>query len=185
MKMKTILTIAMAVLTVTATVTAQDRWSDRFRYDREGTDLYPDHEMTIDLFAAYTDAKAKFNDTLDTSIRGGDWGGGAGLNYFFTRNVGLGVDAFAQDNGEELVDAASASVILRLPVDVLHLAPYVFGGGGHNFQGSDSWTAHAGVGLELRLNSHTGIFVDGRHVFMERKSVSDYALIRSGLRFAF
>ncbi len=160
-------------------------WNDRFRYDRDADKvaLYPDHEFTVDLFAAYAKGKRKFNDTFDTSMRHGKWGAGVGVNYFFTKCFGIGADAFGLDNDGGLVDAANASVIFRLPIDVAHLAPYAFGGGGRQFEGSDTWTAHVGAGLEVRLNSHTGFFLDGRHVFTDKGP--DYALLRSGLRLAF
>lgn len=162
-------------------------WSmkDRFSYDRDNKDLYSANEFTFDLAGAYGVGRAKFNDTFDKSLRHGDFGASVGLNYFITRNLGIGADAFGLDNGGDFVDAASASLILRLPIDVAHLAPYVFGGGGRTFDGPDSWTAHAGVGLELRLNPHTGIFVDGRHIFAEKSGLSDSALFRAGLRMAF
>lgn len=159
---------------------------DRFSYDRDDDEgLYPDQEMTFDLFGAFGDNKEKFNDAFDTTQRDGTWGAGIGMNYFFARCFGVGVDAFGLDNGADFVDAANLSVILRLPIDLLHLAPYVFGGGGRQFQGPDSWTAHVGTGLEIRLNRHTGIFLDGRYVFPKRGSVSEYTLLRSGVRFAF
>lgn len=160
---------------------------DRFTYDRdEDTELYPDQETTFDLFAAYGNHKSKFNDAFDTTQRrNGVWGAGVGVNFFFAKFFGVGLDAFGLNNDGGLVDAANASLIARLPIDLLHMAPYVFGGGGRQFEGPDSWTAHVGAGLEVRLNRHTGIFLDGRYVFAKRHSVSDYTLLRSGLRFAF
>ncbi len=159
---------------------------ERFSYDNDADDrLYPDSEITFDLFGLFADDKRKFNDAFDTTMRDGKWGAGIGVNYFFTRNIGIGADAFGIDNGDDLVDAVSASVILRLPIDVAHLAPYVFGGGGRQLEGSDTWTLHGGVGLELRMNRHTGIFVDGRYVWPEKDNRSDYALLRAGVRFAF
>ena len=83
------------------------------------------------------------------------------------------------------MDAASGSAVLRFPIDAAHLAPYIFGGGGHIFDGPDSWFAHAGAGLEVRLNPHMGIFMDGRYVFAEKNNVSDEALFRAGIRMAF
>lgn len=167
--------------------TSSPRWGDRFRYDSDADSdmLYPDQEFTVDLFGVYADQKDKFKDSFRESMKGGRWGAGLGINYFFTRFMGIGADAFGIDNrnGDDIVDAANASFILRLPIDVAHLAPYAFGGGGHQWEGPDTWTAHVGAGLEVRLNRHTGIFIDGRHVFVDKGS--EYALIRSGLRFAF
>ncbi|MEO7299779.1 MAG: hypothetical protein ABI042_14525, partial [Verrucomicrobiota bacterium] len=180
---------AAAALFTTGTARAEHQmnwnWGDRFHYDSEGKDLYSAQEFTFDIFGTYSKGKEKFNDTFDKTLRHGDFGGGIGVNYFITRNFGIGTDAFAGDNGGDFVDAVSASAILRLPIDVAHLAPYVFAGGGRQFDGPDSWNLHVGVGLEFRLSSYTGIFIDGRHVFHVSDKSSDYALIRSGLRFAF
>lgn len=162
-------------------------WSmkDRFNYDRDSKDLYAPNEFTLDLAGAYGVGKQKFNDTFDRSSRHGKFGASVGANYFITRNFGIGADAWGLDNGSDFVDAVSGSAILRLPIDVAHLAPYVFGGGGRTFDGPDSWFAHVGAGLELRLNPRTGFFIDGRHIFAEKNNVSDAALFRAGIRMAF
>lgn len=189
MKLKNVLMIAAATLMTASAARAEHQWDwsmkDRFRYESEGKDLFAPQEFTLDLAGAYGVGRAKFNDTFDRSIRHGDFGASVGVNYFFTRNLGIGADAYGLDNGADFVDAASGSLILRLPLDVAHLAPYVFGGGGRTFDGPDSWTAHAGVGLEMRLNPRTGIFIDGRHIFAEKDNVSDAALLRAGIRMAF
>ncbi len=185
--------IAAAVLVTTSMAKAEHQWDwsmkDRFHYETDSKEIFAPEEFTIDLAAAYGVGKAKFNDTFDRSIkrdqfgRSGRYGASIGANYFITRNFGLGIDAFGLHNGGDLVDATSGSVILRLPAG--HFAPYFFGGGGRTFEGPDSWTGHVGVGLEVRLNARTGIFLDGRHTFLEKNNTSDFALIRSGLRFAF
>lgn len=194
MKMKHMLVIAAAALFTAGTAQAERDWSwnwnDRFSYDREGKDLYAGNELTLDIFGSYTKEKAKFNDTFDKNLRHGDFGGGLGVNYFFTPMVGIGGDVIAEDNGGDFVDSTSASLIFRFPITVAHLAPYIFGGGGRQFDGPgdssrDGWNLHAGAGIELRLNSHTGIFLDGRHVFHIKDNGTDYAMLRSGLRFAF
>ncbi|MEO5803607.1 MAG: hypothetical protein ABIR24_08750 [Verrucomicrobiota bacterium] len=196
MKMKkTLIMAASAVLLTAGVAKAEHQWDwsmkDRFHYASDSKDLYAAQEFTIDLAGAYGVGKAKFNDTFDRSLRrdqfgrSGKFGASVGANYFITRNFGIGADAWGLDNNGGLVDATSGSLILRLPIDVAHLAPYVFGGGGRIFEGPDSWTAHVGAGLEVRLNPRTGIFIDGRHIFLEKDHTSDFALIRSGLRFAF
>ncbi|MEO6034564.1 MAG: hypothetical protein ABIQ35_04840 [Verrucomicrobiota bacterium] len=187
MKIKNILMVgAAAVLCTAGTARAEHswNWNDRFHYDRDNKDLYAAQEFTLDLFGTYSKDKAKFNDTFDRTARHGLFGGGIGANYFITRNFGLGGDIFAQTEDNAFIHGTSGSAILRWPIDSCHLAPYIFGGGGRTFEGQDSWNLHAGVGLEFRLNAHTGIFVDGRHVFHIDKG-SDYAQLRTGLRFAF
>ncbi len=188
MKIKNVLIVAATVLLAANTAKAEGdsswNWNDRFAYDRENKEIYRANELTLDLFGVYTKERAKFNDTFDRDLRHGDFGGGLGANYFFTRVVGIGADTFAEDNGGGFFDAVNGSLILRLPMDAAHLAPYAIGGGGRQLEGSDHWTAHAGVGLEFRLNQYTGIFIDGRHVFHIDKG-TDYTMLRSGFRIAF
>lgn len=193
MKMKNMLIIAAAGLLTASAAKAEHQWDwstkDRFHYETDTKEIFAPQEFTIDLAGAYGVGKEKFNDTFDRSMRqdeggsSGKWGASVGVNYFITRCFGIGLDAHGLDNKNDFVDATSASAILRLPVG--RLAPYVFGGAGKIFEGRDSWTAHVGAGLEVRLNARTGIFVDGRHIFLEKDNTSDFALLRSGLRFAF
>jgi len=187
MKMKNIVMMgAVAALLTTGTARAEHswNWNDRFSYSHEDKDLYAAQEFTVDLFGSYAKGERKFNDTFDKTARHGNFGGGIGANYFITRNFGLGVDAFSQANDRAFVHNASGSAILRWPIDVAHLSPYIFGGGGRTFEGQDAWTLHAGVGLEFRFNANTGLFVDGRHVFHIDKGF-DYAQLRAGIRLAF
>lgn len=189
MKLKNVLIIAAVGLLSAGTARAEHQWDwsmkDRFVYASEDTDIYNAQEFTLDLAGAYGVPRDKANDTVDKNLSHGKWGGSVGMNYFLTKNFGLGVDAHGLDNDGGFVDAGSASAIVRFPIDVAHLAPYIFGGGGRIFEGPDSWTGHVGVGLELRLNHRTGLFADGRHIFAKRNNVSDAALVRAGLRMAF
>lgn len=185
--MKNMLVIAAAVLMTTSVAKAEHEWDwsmkDRFHYETDTTDIFQAQEFTLDLAAAFGSPKAKFNDTFDRTMREGKWGASLGANYFITRHFGLGVDAHGLESDRDFVDATSGSAILRLPAG--HIAPYIFGGGGRTFDGPDSWTAHIGAGLEFRFSSRAGIFLDGRHTFLKKDNASDFALLRSGLRFAF
>ncbi len=188
MKIKNLLLIgAAAALLNAGTARAEHagNWSDRFHYDHNTADLFSAQEFSLDLFGTYGKSKEKFNDTFDRTARHGIFGAGVGANYFLTRCFGLGADVIAQNNGADFIDAASASAILRWPIESCHFAPYFFGGGGRQFDGPDSWNVHGGVGLEVRLNARTGIFVDGRHVFHLQDKATDYALLRAGVRLAF
>lgn len=183
-------TVEPAPVVMTEPAGASVSMADRFRYEKDEKDLYDGDEFTFDLAGAYGVGRGNFGD-VDESYRrdqngnSGKFGASIGVNYFFTKMLGVGVDAYGLDNNGKLVDAASSSLILRFPIDLLHLAPYIFGGGGRTFEGPDTWTAHVGAGVELRLNAHTGIFADGRYVFAERESASDASVLRAGLRFAF
>src|SRR6185503_8829143 len=104
--------------------------------------------------------------------------GGAGVNYFFTRFVGIGADTYLEE--WRWPYRVNGSLILRLPIDQISMAPYAFGVGGREYRFWPQWTYHGGGGVELRLNHYTGIFVDGRRVFPDR--TKNYTLIRAGLR---
>ena len=175
MRYKKLLVIAVLGL-CSASSFAQTYWSERFRYDRESATLFNPNELSLDMFGTYAD-RDKFN------TEGDFWGGGLGLNYFLTRYIGIGADSYIEE--WKLPYRVNGSLILRLPIDQLSMAPYLFGGGGREFKYLTQWTYHVGGGLEIRLNSHTGIFADGRRVFSDRDGVKDTALVRFGFRMGF
>lgn len=156
-------------------------WHDRFSYAREG-DKFKANEFTIDLFGSYKRGQKNVSDFFDEPEHG-VWGGGIGVNYFFTRFIGVGGDVSAHDDGRQFVDNASGNVIFRFPIEAASMAPYVFGGGGGTFDPTEQWEGHVGGGLEFRLNPHTGIFADARYIWNDK--TADQSLIRTGLRFAF
>jgi len=179
MRFKKLLVIAALGLGTLNTFAAESStyWNDRFRYDRESATLYNANELTLDLFGTYAD-RNRFNAPSD------NFGGGAGINYFFTRNIGVSADSYLEE--WKWPYRVNGSLILRLPIDKYGLAPYIFGGGGREFKYAPQWTAHVGGGLEIRLNQHTGIFADGRRVFNDKaKSSGDTALVRFGVRLGF
>jgi hypothetical protein len=128
----------------------------------------------VDLLGGYA--------TRDKRGRDKDaFGIGAGVNYFFTRNIGVGADTYA--DAFNVPYQLNASGIFRYPIPDTGLAPYAFGGFGRQWEFAPQWTGHLGLGLEFRLNAHTGIFLDARRVFAGQ--TSDYALWRTGLRIGF
>ncbi len=143
--------------------------------------LFWDDETSVDLFGSYTDVMSqdRFKD---------GFGGGLGANHFFTKYVGLGLDAYAWD-GDRPRDAATVavtgSVILRYPMETLHLAPYIFGGAGGIFTKSaePQIGEHVGLGAEYRFTKNWGVFADVRYTFAEKDN--DYVLPRVGVRFIF
>jgi len=185
MKLGKIVMIAGAMILATSAAQAERDWSwnwnDRFAYSTEG-EKYRSQEFTIDLFGSYRRGSSNVGDFFDEP-EGGVWGGGVGLNYFFTRMVGIGTDVSMHADGRQFIDNTSASLILRFPIGASAVAPYVFAGGGRNFDPSDEWEAHAGAGIEFRLNPHTGLFADGRYIWPDGSG--DMSIIRTGLRFAF
>lgn len=160
---------------------------------------FADHEFQIDLFGQYTVGEGP---THAGPMRDHGWGGGIGLNYFFLRYVGIGVDAawldmkenaaFARHDSPDTNTALhefSGSLILRLPIDHLCLAPYAYAGGGFQVDGRQWASAHAGVGLEYRLKPHKlSVFVDGRWTYFgDRESYGDLNNFsaRAGVRVIF
>lgn len=116
------------------------------------------------------------------------WGGGVGLNYYFLRYLGFGVEGDWLDGGET-IHLVDGNVFLRYPITFnigekqRGLAPYLFGGYGTKFDGVKWGVAHAGAGVEFRICPGFAIFVDGRYVFGHTDG--DAGLFRSGVRFVF
>ncbi len=162
------------------------------------TPCFADREWQLDLFGAYA-----FSSSSQDGLFGDHaWGGGLGVNYFFTRYLGLGVEGMLLDqrDGGDALGQAALNVIVRFPIDGSCLAPYVFIGGGAVFNaedidredfdrdddGSDDalWEAHVGIGVEYRFNPRLGVFVDGRFTVVD-KNDNNFATVRTGIRFAF
>lgn len=110
-------------------------------------------------------------------------GGGLGVNYFFTQYVGVGAEAYTENNSDSWVNSASANLLLRLPLGQSGFAPYLLAGGGHHFADVSNWFVQAGAGMEYRFNPNVGVFVDARGVLPNRTEFS--GLARLGVRFAF
>jgi hypothetical protein len=192
------LIIVVATLALTLNVArAAHVWSDpsgwwdaHFVYDADAP-RYTTQELSLDLFGSYINPEGKFNDLFDTSIRNGFWGGGVGLNYFLTREIGLAADYNISAKPEgNLSDHVVGSLVLRLPLGNSGVAPYLLGSGGRAFNdlyGNDlyHWVYGGGVGLEYRWSPTTGIFSDGRFLWSEEGTEYSRLLIRAGLRLVF
>jgi hypothetical protein len=147
-------------------------------------DIFRANELSLDLFGTDALGEHTISHPSESRIRHDSrLGAGLGLNYFANRYIGIGAAAYTENTAHNFVDNVSGSLILRLPFDPIRLAPYAFGGGGHQFDPVDSNFAHAGAGLEFRFTHNLGIFVDGRWVWTDRDK--DYGLARAGFRIAF
>jgi hypothetical protein len=154
-------------------------WNDRMHYDHSG-EKYSANELTLDLFGTYNKSFAHFDDLFDHTWRHGEFGGGVGMNYFFTKYVGIGVDTFFQRRGR-FFNNVSGDLTLRAPIGNSGFAPYVYGGAGwRDAAGPDELTAHGGVGIEYRFNPHLGVFLDGRYIWTDKSA--DEGLLRAGFR---
>lgn len=121
------------------------------------------------------------------------WGGGLGLNYFFSRYIGIGVEqglVGRNNNGSNSYTEWNTlgNLFLRYPICSWNLAPYVMVGGGA-FYGTNQGigVGHVGGGLEYRFSENVGIFSDARWMYTGEQDF-DYSgavYARAGLRFAF
>ena len=140
---------------------------------------FKDTELQLDFFGSYTDTHSK-------GTYGDGFGGGVGINYFFTRYLGIGADAQIFDGGVNGVWMFSGSLIARYPIELggFCLAPYAFGGGGFQEDGRQAGTAHAGAGLEFRIVPEKfGIYAEGRYTWVA--GPDDYTQGRVGVRIVF
>ncbi len=150
---------------------------------------FRDQELQLDVFANY------MHGTHSAVSRDDGFGGGLGLNYFFTRYLGLGVDASANtlfrdtkgNNEHDGVFNSTGSLILRYPLELgsLCLAPYALGGGGvQTGAGSTIGIWHAGGGIEFRVTPKIGVYGEGRYTWAKEHN-EESSQARLGLRFAF
>lgn len=192
MKITKWLGIAATALLVVTSARADDWWDTRVRYDSGHDQLFNANEFSLDLFGTYQAKEHHFLAWPNTDIKGhnGLWGGGVGGNYFFTRYLGVDAETAFLAETTHFVDHVGGNLIGRFPIDVAHLAPYVFGGGGRSFNpswragGSYNWFWDVGAGLEFRLNPKLGIFADARYIWLENHN-GDQAALRSGIRLVF
>ena len=152
------------------------------RYDQ--CDLYRSGELSVDAFGTASLGEYSLNHLTGARVRHDTrLGVGAGINYFFTRNIGIGADAYSENTHGSFIDSASANMLFRFPLGQSGFAPYGFGGGGYQFDLTEKWFAQVGAGMEYRFTPMVGIFMDARWVLPEHTPT--YGVARLGLRFAF
>jgi hypothetical protein len=187
MKINLMTMVAIIGLTA-ATARAQDpMWSqttgflgDRFSISTDPSrQLFNTREFSLDIFGSAYDNDRR----IGSKVLQGQWGGGVGGRYFFTRELGMSLDTNISDNGHSFLDYIHASAVFRYPIEEIRLAPYAFAGIGCELDPRDEFSFHGGFGAEYRLNPLTGLFLDTRYVFADR--AKDYWVFRLGLRFVF
>jgi hypothetical protein len=184
MKVKTtMMMVAAAAILTAVTARADDWWSDHFYYDTtHAKQTFNGNELSFDMFAS--DICTRRGDSWTGSFDHGKWGGGIGANYFFIPFLGIDAETSAQCGSQRFIDHVGGNVIARLPIEPIHLAPYIFGGGGRAFNPDWNWYWDGGAGLEFRLNPKLGLFSDGRYVWKDRGAESQVQL-RAGVRLVF
>lgn len=115
------------------------------------------------------------------------WGGGLGMNFFFAKYFGVGVE---QDIIGRAGNAAQWATIgnffLRYPICSWNLAPYAMVGGGGSYGGNRTGVGfgHVGGGVEYRITNNIGVFTDARYMYTSRFPENG-VIGRVGMRFAF
>ena len=146
--------------------------------------FYRAHEFSIDGFASGSLGQQYINHISNNTLRHhARLGAGVGVNYFFLRYLGIGGDMYSENTSGPFIDSASGNLIARLPIGNTGLAPYAFGGAGHEFDQVQQTFGQAGGGLEFRVTRYLGIFADARYVFPDK--TKDYGLVRAGVRVSF
>lgn len=145
---------------------------------------YNAREVSFDLFGSVSLSQDVLNnwssDKIEEDAR---LGAGLGINYYHTRNFGLGLETYSENTGHALFDAASINVLGRLPIGDYGFSPYGYAGVGYQFEGSDVKFCQGGAGLEYRFNNKFGVFGDVRYVFTD--STPNHMLGRFGIRICF
>lgn len=199
MKMKLILLVgAMALVSLTSNLNAQEppsrageimtkeqaqalRDAGALPQFFNATEFYRAKEFSIDLFGTAQVADlGSLNDLNDHEA-----GIGIGLNYFYTRNLGVSYELRGQARNlrHDFLNESSLSLVYRIPIGTV--APYGFAGGGYEIiNGRIDFNAHAGAGLEVRVSPHVGVFSDVRVITENFRSASGY-LGRAGVRVSF
>ena len=132
----------------------------------EASELFPAKDSNLRVFGTYLDQADK------------QWGGGLGLDYFFSSYIGIGLSGHVEDIEGTAVDNLASELYLRWPLEKLHLAPYAVGAAGYEF-GNQKWFQAVGGGVELRFSKRFGMFADYQYVFHEDY---DDNVIRAGIR---
>ena len=192
---KIILSLGLVVFTSVACYAGTGSSSVKHPMDKTVVpvdELFRSNEFDVSVFSSvalggidlYDNRKNNLNDVFKSFKHQKAWGGGVECGYFFTRYIGLGIEGDWLD-AQSAISSVSGNVIGRYPIEYGNWAwaPYVFIGGGGQFDSVNAGYSQSGVGVEFRFKSHWGIFSDARYVIHD--SDLNYALIRAGIRFNF
>ncbi|HEY3761141.1 MAG TPA: hypothetical protein VGN23_05290 [Verrucomicrobiae bacterium] len=147
--------------------------------------IFKPNELQVDAFGSISvNEEILKNISGDKVTRNGRFGAGAGITTYFCRYVGIGGDVYSENTEKDFINNASGNLYLRLPIESVHLAPYIYGGGGYQFYPGDSAFGQFGAGLDIRVTHHWGLFVDARYV-MPTRDEENFGLGRAGVRLVF
>ena len=174
-KLSLTIVLAVAVLGSAFAGTSAKTFKDKVVV--EPTCVFRANELQVDAFAA-----GYFHNSSRSA-----WGGGLGVNYFFTNFIGIGVeqDVLAR-RGETTEWVTAGNLLLRYPICAINLAPYALVGGGASYgcKRQGHGFGDVGAGLEYRFTNNVGLFTDARWIYSYEDPKSS-VLGRAGVRFAF
>jgi len=136
---------------------------------QEVADRFQAGEWDVSPFATYVDKK------------GGDWGLGASVTYYLTRNIGVGASTYWTDFGGTFFDNLYGEAYFRLPIG-RRVSPYAVGSAGYVFENNE-WSATLGGGIDFRAFKKISAFSDIQWRFVEHSR--EGAFLRLGVRIAF
>lgn len=115
-------------------------------------------------------------------------GGGFGVNWLPWRAAGGGIEFMTRDTKRSFFDNIGVSLIGRMPVDKLHIAPEFKVGYDFDFEknhkGLEPHEVFASVGGELRLTKNVGLGIEVRGVRPLDGPQGEYLLGIARLRFS-
>ena len=112
---------------------------------------------------------------------GDNWGVGASLNYFVTKNIGVGATTYWTDFGGSFFDNVAGEAQFRLPLFKV-VSPYAVGSVGYQFD-SEEWFETVGAGVDFRPFKKISAFSDVQYRFAN--DTKDGIFIRLGVRLSF
>lgn len=133
---------------------------------------------------------------LGVSVEGNWWNGSeGGEEVHVTRGIIIDDRGKTIDRGKtskrgsfhtRAAHQVTGNIILRYPFEggCVAWAPYIFGGGGGIWNSSGTGFGDVGIGAEVRLTRHLGLFSDWRWNFMGGNH-NDVNTTRAGVRFVF
>jgi hypothetical protein len=184
--MKKIALPLIACLALASSAFAGQEVKETKEYKTPVEPCFKDQELQLDIFGTWTEVN-------HNNPNHNGFGGGLGVNYFFIKYLGIGVDGDARygahgDSHHTSSDAVAdftGRLIARYPIEAgsFCLAPYAFVGGGLEFDDVTVGTWHAGGGLEWRATHKLGIFTEGRYTWGGNDVNSTQ--VRAGVRIVF
>jgi hypothetical protein len=172
--------VAVHAQTMSAT---QNTTSNSSWFDSSQDLLYRANELSLEAFGAGASDGHRHDYYYDDHRRDGKFGGGGGLEYFFCRYIGVEADGFALANRDHTQENAGGNLALRYPIGQTGFSPYIFGGGGAQWNHGSEGYETGGAGLEFRFTRSIGLFGDGS--FVGPANTRNYGMGRIGVRFSF